>query len=168
MKTITTPITDEDVTDIAVGDTVYVSGYIYTGRDAVLPRVVELIRNDKLEQAGIELKGSVIFHTAVSSAGVGPTSSNKLDIEGSIPMLSKAGVKLHLGKGELSKETIEELKKYNSVYATTPPVTALLGSRVLDKKLVAFPEEGMEAMHLLKVENFPVIIAIAHGKSIYS
>ncbi|HRU41980.1 MAG TPA: fumarate hydratase C-terminal domain-containing protein, partial [Candidatus Diapherotrites archaeon] len=120
-----------------------------------------------LSEAGIDLKGSVIFHTAVSPAGVGPTSSNKLEIEGNIPALSKAGVKLHLGKGELSKKTVEELDKYNSVYAVIPPVTALLGSKILEQKPVAFLEEGMEALHLLKVDGFPAIIAAAHGKTIY-
>ncbi len=167
MKKIVTPITDEAINEIAVGDMVYLSGYIYTGRDAVLPKVLELIESDGLEKAGINLQGSVIFHTAVSPAGVGPTSSNKLEIEGSIPALSKAGVKLHLGKGELSSKTIEELDKYNSVYAVIPPVTALLESKTLERKLVAFPELGMEALHLLKVDSFPAIIAAAHGKSIY-
>lgn len=167
MKKIVTPITDEAINEIAVGDMVYLSGYIYTGRDAVLPKVLELIESDGLKKAGINLQGSVIFHTAVSPAGVGPTSSNKLEIEGSIPALSKAGVKLHLGKGELSSKTIEELDKYNSVYAVIPPVTALLESKTLERKLVAFPELGMEALHLLKVDSFPAIIAAAHGKSIY-
>lgn len=167
MKTIITPITDEAINEIAVGDMIYISGYIYTGRDAVLPKVLKLIENNGLNQAGIDLKGSVIFHTAVSPAGVGPTSSNKLEIEGSIPALSEAGVKLHLGKGELKKQTVEELKKHNSVYAVIPPVTALLGSKIIEQKVVAFPEEGMEALHLLKVDNFPAIIAAAHGKTIY-
>lgn len=167
MKTITTPITDEAINEIAVGDMVYISGYIYTGRDAVLPKVLKLIENNGLEQAGIDLKGSVIFHTAVSPAGVGPTSSNKLEIESSIPALAEAGVKLHLGKGELTKRTVEELKKHNSVYAVIPPVTALLQSKIIEQKVVAFPEEGMEALHLLKVDSFPAIIAAAHGKTIY-
>jgi fumarate hydratase subunit beta len=167
MKKIITPITDEAIKEIEVGDMVYLSGYIYTGRDAVLPKVVRLIETNELKEAGIDLQGSVIFHTAVSPAGVGPTSSNKLEIEASIPMLSKAGVKLHLGKGELSSKTVEELNKYNSVYAVIPPVTALLESRTLERKVVAFPEEGMEALHLLKVDGFPVIIAAAHGKSLY-
>ena len=168
MKTIVTPITDLDIDSLSVGDMIYISGYIYTGRDAVLPKVLDLIKDNRLDDAGIGLQGSVIFHTAVSPAGVGPTSSNKLEIEGSFPELSKAGVKLHLGKGEISQETIKELGKYNSVYAVTPPVTALLVSRIQEKKVVAFPELGMEAMHQLKIDKFPIIIAAAHGKSIYS
>ncbi len=167
MKSIVTPITDEVIKDIKTGDMVYLSGYIYTGRDAVLPKVVKLIETGGLKGAGINLHGSVIFHTAVSPAGVGPTSSNKLEIEGSIPALSKAGVKLHLGKGELKDKTVEELNKYSSVYAVIPPVTALLESKILKREVVAFSEEGMEAMHLIKVDKFPIIIAAAHGESLY-
>lgn len=167
MKTIMTPITDSDIGDLKVGDQILLSGYIYTGRDAVLPKVVKLIEQGRLTEAGIDLNGSVIFHTAVSPAGVGPTSSNKLEIEGSFAPLSKAGVKLHLGKGEISKKTIQMLDELNAVYAVIPPVTALLGSKTLEQKVVAFPEEGMEALHMLKIDGFPAIIAAAHGKSIY-
>ena len=94
--------------------------------------------------------------------------ANKLEIESSIAPLSAAGIKIHLGKGELHPETIEALDRYNSVYAVIPPVTALLGSKTLEQKVIAFPELGMEALHLIKVEKFPAIIAAAHGKSIYS
>lgn len=167
MKEIVTPITDNVICELKVGDMVHLSGYIYTGRDAVLPKVVRLIETNGLKDAGIDLQGSVIFHTAVSPAGVGPTSSNKLEIEGSIPALSKAGVKLHLGKGELCDKTVEELNKYNSVYAVIPPVTALLESKILERKVIAFPEQGMEAMHQIKVDSFPAIIAAAHGRSLY-
>lgn len=167
VKKIVTPITDEMVVNVEVGDMISLSGYIYTGRDAVLPKIASLIQSDELSKYNIQLQGSVIFHTAVSPAGVGPTSSNKYEIESSIPILSKAGVKLHLGKGSLDKETIQALKEYNSVYAIIPPVTALLNSMTLSRKVVAFPELGMEALHLLEVKEYPAIIAAAHGKSIY-
>ncbi|HRT84949.1 MAG TPA: fumarate hydratase C-terminal domain-containing protein [Bacteroidales bacterium] len=166
-KSVITPIRACCLESISIGDFIYISGFIYTGRDSVLPKIVSLIEDGKLEEYGINLEGAVIFHTAVSPAGVGPTSSNKYDIESTIPALSAAGVKLHLGKGELSKETIEALAKYNSIYAVIPPVTALLNRITLSKKIVAFPELGMEAFHLLEVQNYPAIIAIAHGKSIY-
>ena len=109
----------------------------------------------------------MIFHTAVSPAGVGPTSSNKLEIESSIGPLSAAGIKLHLGKGELHPETVAALDRYNAVYAVIPPVTALLGARTSEEKVIAFPELGMEALHLIKVDRYPAIIGAAHGKSIY-
>lgn len=162
-----TPIQETDISQLQVGDVVSISGYIYTGRDAVLPKIVKLIEQGKLEEYGIDLKGAIIFHTAVSPAGVGPTSSNKFEIESSFPALSKAGVKLHLGKGALSSYTIQSLNENNSVFAVIPPVTALLESLTLEREVVAFPELGMEALHRIKVENYQAIIAVAHGKSIY-
>ncbi|MBU5436653.1 fumarate hydratase C-terminal domain-containing protein [Tissierella sp. MSJ-40] len=167
MKAINTPITEYMIENLSVGQIITVSGQILTGRDAVLPKLVALIENDKHKELGIELKGSVIFHTAVSPAGVGPTSSNKLDIERSIPELAKAGVKIHLGKGALKPSTLESLYKNNSVYAIIPPITALLSSKIIKKEIVAFGEEGMEALHLLTVKEFPMIIAAAHGKTLY-
>lgn len=164
---LTTPIQDTDIDRLQVGDVISISGYIYTGRDAVLPKIVKLIEENKLEEYGIDLQGSIIFHTAVSPAGVGPTSSNKLEIESSFPALSKAGVKLHLGKGALSPQTIQSLDENNSVFAVIPPVTALLESLTTEREIVAFPELGMEALHRIKVENYQAIIAAAHGKSIY-
>lgn len=167
MKKLTTPISEESAADLQIGDTVEISGYILCGRDAVLPKVLKMIKDGTVENLGVDLRGQVIFHTAVSPAGVGPTSSNKLEIESSIAPLSKAGIKLHLGKGELHKEAIEALDKYNAVYAVIPPVTALLGAKTLEQKVVAFPELGMEALHLIKVDKYPAIIGAAHGRSIY-
>lgn len=162
-----TPISDEDISKLSVGDTVTISGYILCGRDAVLPKVLKMIEDGTVEQLGVDLHGQVIFHTAVSPAGVGPTSSNKLEIESSIAPLSAAGIKLHLGKGALHAETVEALDKYNAVYAVIPPVTALLGAKTTEQKVVAFPELGMEALHLIKIDKYPAIIGAAHGRSIY-
>ena len=167
MIQLTTPISEADVSKLNVGDTVEISGYILCGRDAVLPKVLKMIKDGTVENLGVDLHGQVIFHTAVSPAGVGPTSSNKLEIESSIESLSAAGIKLHLGKGQLHKKTIEALDRYNSVYAVIPPVTALLGSKTSQERVVAFPELGMEALHLIKVDRYPAIIAAAHGRSIY-
>ena len=162
-----TPISDEDIKKLSVGDTVTISGYILCGRDAVLPKVLKMIEDGTVEQLGVDLHGQVIFHTAVSPAGVGPTSSNKLEIESSIAPLSAAGIKLHLGKGALHVETVEALDKYNAVYAVIPPVTALFGTKTTEQKVVAFPELGMEALHLIKIDKYPAIIGAAHGRSIY-
>lgn len=162
------PISEEDIRTLRVGDIVEISGYILCGRDAVLPKVLKMIDDGTIENLSVDLHGQVIFHTAVSPAGVGPTSSNKLEIESSIEPLSRAGIKLHLGKGELHAKTIEALDKYNAVYAVIPPVTALLGAKTTEEKVVAFPELGMEALHLIRVDKYPAIIGAAHGKSIYS
>ena len=92
---------------------------------------------------------------------------NKLEIESSIAPLSKAGIKLHLGKGKLHPETGEALARFGSVYAVIPPVTALLESKTSERRVLAFPELGMEALHLIKVDKYPAIIGAAHGRSIY-
>ena len=89
-KQITTPISEETARDLQVGDTVEISGYILCGRDAVLPKLLKLI--DEGGELPVDLQGQVVFHTAVSPAGVGPTSSNKLEIESSIAPLSAAGI----------------------------------------------------------------------------
>lgn len=167
MKELKTPLSEEVVANLQVGDTVEISGYILCGRDAVLPRVLKMLENGSANELGIDLQGQIIFHTAVSPAGVGPTSSNKAEIESSIVPLSKAGIKLHLGKGQLHHETVKALDEYNSVYAVIPPVTALLGSKTSEEKVIAFPELGMEALYLIKVDKYPAIIGAAHGRSIY-
>lgn len=162
-----TPISPKSAAMLSVGDMVEISGNIFCGRDAVLPKICDLIDNGKLSEYGIDLEGSVIFHTAVSIAGLGPTSSNKYEIESSFLKLSEAGVRLHLGKGEISEETVFNLERLNSVYAVIPPVTALLTSNMLKKEIIAFPELGMEAFYRIEVKNYSAIIAAAHGKSIY-
>ena len=88
MIQLITPISEEVASSLQVGDTVEISGYILCGRDAVLPRVMEMIKDGTVDKLGVDLHGQVIFHTAVSPAGVGPTSSNKLEIESSIEPLS--------------------------------------------------------------------------------
>lgn len=166
MRRIQTPISDEMIKSLNVGDMVYISGYIFCGRDAVLPQIVKEIEKGILD-SGIDLRGSVIFHTAVSPAGIGPTSSNKLEIESSMVPLSNAGIKIHLGKGKIKAETVNALAERNAVYAVIPPVTALLESKTSERKCVAHPELGMEALYQVKVEDYPVIIAAAGGRSIY-
>lgn len=164
---LTTPISEEAISQLHIGDIVSISGWIYTGRDAVLPKVQECIANTTLADNNINLQGSVIFHTAVSPAGVGPTSSNKKEIEDSFGPLSAAGVKLHLGKGAISKETIELLKQNNSVFAVIPPTTALFENQTFEREVIGWPELGMEAFHRIRVENYQAIIASAYGESIY-
>lgn len=167
MKYLTTPLSEELITDLKVGDVVSISGWIYTGRDAVLPKIQECINNGDLAEHNIDLKGAVMFHTAVSPAGVGPTSSNKKEIEASFEPLSKVGLKMHLGKGEISESTIKALKKYNAVFAVIPPTTALFEDQTKEREIVGWPELGMEALHRIYVNGYQAIIAAAHGKSIY-
>lgn len=167
MIELTTPLSEQSISQLKVGEVVSISGYIFCGRDAVLPRICKEIEEGTWGQRGIDLKGGVIFHTAVSPAGVGPTSSNKVEIESSFETLSKAGIKLHLGKGAIKPETVKALADNYSVFAIIPPVTALLESQTLERECVAFPELGMEALYRIRVENYQAIIAAAKGVSIY-
>lgn len=162
-----TPLTQEVINRLKINDQIAITGKIYAGRDAALPKLMRLYNKRELEKNGIYLDGGVIFHTAVSDAGIGPTSSNKLEIEGSIPLLSKAGIKIHLGKGKLTDETVRVLKEEGAIFAVTPPISALLTAKMSHKKIAAFPEEGIEALYELTVEDFPAIVAIAHGESIF-
>jgi fumarate hydratase subunit beta len=164
IKRLQTPITYQDILDLKVGDRLEISGIILTGRDAALPKLVNSIKNGK---SIVHVDGSVIMHTAVSDAGISPTTSNKEEIEESIPYLSNAGVKVHLGKGAISKDTVNALNKYNSIFAVTPPAAALLSSKVISRKVLAFKEEGMEAVHALEVKELPCIVAVAHSKTLY-
>jgi fumarate hydratase subunit beta len=161
---LTTPLKPSDIEKLKVGDQVELYGTIYTGRDAVLPKIVKLINEGKVKTLGVDLEGAVIMHSAVSVAGIGVTTSNKVEIESSLPVLSSAGVKMHLGKGSLSPETIKAICERGAVYAVTAPTTALLVSKVKSRRIIAFANEGMEAFHELKVEGIPAIIAAAHGK----
>lgn len=167
MIRLTTPFSEEDITQLKVGDVVSISGYIYTGRDAVLPKIVKHAEDGTLSDVNVDLQGQVIFHTAVSPAGVGPTSSNKLEIESSFEPLSRHGIKMHLGKGAIKPETVKALADNNAVFAIIPPVTALLESQTSEKEIVCYPELGMEAFHRIKVDNYQAIIAAAKGESIY-
>ena len=167
MIELTTPLSEKAISQLNVGDVVTLTGYIYTGRDAVLPKIVKAAEDGTVKELGIDLQGAVIFHTAVSPAGVGPTSSNKVEIECTFDPLSRHGVKMHLGKGAISKETVKKLAENNAVFAVIPPVTALLESHTVEREVVAFPELGMEAMNRLKVEKYQAIIGAAKGRSIY-
>ena len=163
MKDLTTPISDEELNSLKIGDKITISGTIYTGRDAALPQLVDLIEKDEVP---FDLNGSVIMHTAFSDAGIAPTTSSKVEIESTIPTLSEAGVKIHIGKGVLGDDTVNALDEKNSVFVITPPVAALLTSKVLEKKRVLFENEGMEAMFELKVNKIPGIVAIQDKKRI--
>ncbi len=163
-----TPFSEDAIKQLKVGDVISISGDIFCGRDAVLPRICKDLENGVWNERGINLQGGVIFHTAVSPAGVGPTSSNKLEIEGSFEVLSKlGGIKMHLGKGAIKPETVKMLAENNAVFAIIPPVTALLESQTLERECVAWPEFGMEALYRIKVKDYQAIIATAKGKSIY-
>ena len=164
MIQLTTPIPREDLAKLQVGDRIEISGDILCGRDAVLPKIVRECREHMWDRRNIPLAGQVIFHTAVSPAGVGPTSSNKWEIEESIGPLSEQGVAIHLGKGKLKPETVRKLAETGAIFAVIPPVTALLGKRTASVSCIAFEELGMEALWRIRVSRFPAIVAVSHGR----
>ena len=160
-----TPITAAVARSLTVGQAFEVHGKILCARDAALSRLVKLTAAGHLGELAGHLDGSVIFHTAVSPAGIGPTSSNKVEIESSIVPLSAVGVRIHLGKGAISAATVQGMSAYGSVFAVTPPATALLMNRIVAKRILAFPEEGMEALWELEVSGIPGIAVVAHGET---
>ena len=167
IKHLTTPLSESEISQLQVGDIVSISGEIYCGRDAVLPKICSEIKSGEWYKRNIDLNGAIIFHTAVSPAGVGPTSSNKLEIEESFEILSKNGVRIHLGKGQIKRETIDILHKNSSAFLLIPPVTALLEEKTLYRECVAFPELGMEALYKIRVDGYEAIVGAVNGKSIY-
>lgn len=166
MLRIETPI-NINLTKVAVGSKVEITGTIYTARDAVMAKIINLIENNLLHTLPFSLKGAAIFHTAVSQSGFGPTSSNKEEIESAMGMLSKAGVKLHLGKGVIKQQTINDISYYGAIYIVIPPVSALLQSRLIAKKIIAYEEEGIEALFELKVNSLPGIVTAGKGISLF-
>jgi len=163
MINLTTPISDDDLNKLQIGDKITISGTLYTGRDAALPQLVELIEKNEVP---FDLNGIAIMHTAFSDAGIAPTTSSKVEIESTIRPLSESGVKIHIGKGMLSDDTVKALDDNDSIFVITPPVAALLTSKVYEKKCVLFENEGMEAMFELKVKEIPGIVAVKDGKRI--
>lgn len=164
---INMPAEESIIKSLSIGDQIEISGKIFCGRDAVLPQIVALLTEKGEDALGVSLQGGAIFHTAVSPAGIGPTTSSKAEIQGTMAALSKFGIKLHIGKGALAEDTVKMLDEFNSIFVITPPVTALFNNTMLSQRVVAFENEGMEAFFELEVKDFPAIVAIAHGKSIF-
>lgn len=167
-RQLRTPIPLSDAHRLRVGDAFEIYGKILCGRDAVLPKLVKMASEGNLGALAEHLEGAVVFHTAVSPAGIGPTSSNKVEVESSIGPLSAVGVRIHLGKGAIAAETVRAMSACGSVFAVTPPATALFMDRIVSRRVLAFPEEGMEALYEVEVQGLPGIVAAAHNLSIFS
>lgn len=164
-KEVVLPVSD--LSGLCIGDRVVVRGRVLCGRDAVLPKVCQMIAEGRAGDLGVSLKGAAVLHTAVSCAGIGPTSSNKVEIEESFGPLCAAGVKVFLGKGEISPETVALLGDRGAVFAVVPPVTALLSRGMRSKRCIAFPDLGMEALWEVELDACPAIVAAAGGKSLF-
>jgi fumarate hydratase subunit beta len=155
-----------------VGQEVLYSGILYTARDQAHKRLVEAIKKGK--KLPVDLKGQIFYYCGPTKTpkgktigSCGPTTAGRMDEF--TPVLLKAGLKGMIGKGSRSKEVIQAIKKYKAVYFLTyAGCGALLSHNVWQKRLVAYPDLGPEAIYELKVKNFPLIVGIdSRGKNIY-
>ena len=172
MINITTPITDDAVKALKVGDAVAISGTIYTARDVAHKRLCDLIASGK--DLPVDLGGAVIYFVGPTPAppgrvigSAGPTTSSRMDPFS--PTLLDIGLKGMIGKGYRSQSLRDSLQKNNAVhFAAIGGAGALLSRYIISAETVAYEDLGTEAIRKLKVENFPVIVAYdSHGNSIY-
>jgi len=172
IKKITTPLNDKTVVDLKAGDTVNITGYIYTGRDAAHKRLIELI--DKGEELPIELKDQIIYYVGPAPAkpgyacgSAGPTTSYRMDPY--TPVLLDRGLKGMIGKGLRSREVIDSMKKNKAVYfAAVGGAAALIARSIKKSEVVAYEDLGAEAIHRYYVEDFPAIVVIdSEGNDLY-
>ncbi len=158
-----TPLSVEKIKNIKTGDEILLSGEIYGARDGAHKRFASAIKDNK--ELPINLNDSVIFYVGPSptppgkkSGAVGPTTSARMDrfME---PLLKK-GLRATIGKGDRSKETKELMKKYNSIYFIAPGgISALLASKILEIKPIAYEDLGPEAVFKIKIKDFPLFAA---------
>ncbi|NLA27108.1 MAG: Fe-S-containing hydro-lyase [Firmicutes bacterium] len=172
VKRLHTPLKDEDVLALKAGDSVLISGVIYTARDAAHKKMVELIV--KGEPLPLDLKGVVIYYVGPTPAkpgqaigAAGPTTSGRMDAY--TPLILEQGVKACIGKGRRSATVKRALEKHKAVYlAALGGAGALLSKRVLKSDIIAYPELGAEAIHRLEVKDFPAtVINDTYGNDFY-
>jgi len=159
---LTTPLSDDVVEKLRIGQRVSISGTIYTGRDAAHKRLVELIEQGK--ELPFDPKGQIIYYVGPTPAkpgkvigSAGPTTSYRMDPYA--PKLYEVGLKATIGKGRRSPEVINTMKEYKGVYLTAVGgAAALIARSIKEAKVIAYPDLGPEAVHELVVEDFPVIV----------
>ena len=168
-KYITTPLTEEKVLDLKAGDYVYISGTIYTARDAAHKRMYEAMQAG--QQIPIDLEENIIYYLGPSPAregqvigSAGPTTSSRMDKY--TPLFLDKGLKGMIGKGKRSPEVIESMAKNHAVYfAAIGGAGALLSECIKKAEVVAYEDLGTEAIRKLEVENLPVIVVIDKNKN---
>lgn len=166
------PLTDKQVENLRAGQRVYLTGNIYTARDAAHKKLVELI--DSNQPLPIDLTGQIIYYVGPTPAkpghvigSAGPTTSGRMDAY--TPKLLEKGLKGMIGKGLRSNEVKEAIIKHKAVYfAAIGGAGALLAKCIKSAEVIAYPELGAEAIYLLYVERFPVIVVNdCHGNDLY-
>ena len=163
MIKLTTPLKEEDVVKLKIGDRVLLTGKIYTARDTAHKRLVELI--DKGEPTPIDLQGQVIYYVGPAPAKpgyavgpAGPTTSVRMDPY--TPKILSKGVKAVIGKGNRTRPVVDAFKQYKAVYfVAIGGAAALISKRIKSAKVVAHEDLGTEAIREMEVEDFPVIVA---------
>ena len=171
-KYIIAPITEEVTANLKSGDFVYLSGTVYSARDAAHKRLAEAI--EKGEDLPFDLKDSVVYYMGPSPAregrpigSAGPTTASRMDKYA--PALLDLGQKAMIGKGKRSQEVIDAMIRNHAVYfAVIGGAGALLSKCITKSEVVCYEDLGAEAVRRLEVENFPVIVVIdSKGNNLY-
>ncbi len=166
------PLDDQTVRSLKAGDSVLISGSLYTGRDAAHKRLIELL--NKGEELPIDIKGQAIYYVgpapampdqAVGSAG--PTTSYRMDPY--TPQLIELGLKGMIGKGKRNQAVIDAMKKHGAVYfGAVGGAAALISKSITKAEIVAYPDLGAEAIHRFEISDFPAIVIIdVQGNNMY-
>lgn len=172
MIKLTLPLDKETVKSLHAGDSVMLSGTIYTARDCAHKRLCELIENGK--PLPFDLKDAIIYYAGpcpakpgYASGSCGPTTSARMDDYA--PVLLKLGLGGMIGKGDMGDKVKEAIVKNIAVYfAAIGGAGALYGKAIKSSECVAFPDLLSEAVNKLEIENFPLVVAIdCEGKCIY-
>ena len=157
-RQIQAPLLEEEIRDLKAGDYVYITGTIYTARDAAHKRMQETL--DRGEELPFDLNGNVIYYMGPSPAregrpigSAGPTTASRMDRYA--PRLLDLGLKGMIGKGKRTKEVLDAVVRNGAVYfAAVGGAGALLSKRILESEVIAYDDLGTEAIRKLKVENF--------------
>lgn len=171
-KYINAPISKEDVAGLKAGDYVYISGTIYTARDAAHKRMYEALgRGEKLP---MDMENNVIYYMGPSPAregraigSAGPTTASRMDKYA--PSLLDLGLRGMIGKGKRSQAVIDGITRNGAVYfAAVGGAGAILSKAIKTSEVIAYDDLGTEAIRKLEVENFPVVVVIdSEGNNLY-
>lgn len=171
-KYINAPLKDEEIKDLKAGDYVYISGTIYTARDAAHKRIYESMLAN--EEFPLDLNHNVIYYMGPSPAreghpigSAGPTTSSRMDKYA--PLLMDSGLKGMIGKGKRSQEVIDAIVKNGAVYfAAVGGAGAILSKQIKKAEVIAYEDLGTEAIRKLEVENLPAIVVVdSTGNNLY-
>lgn len=171
-KYITVPMTPEEVQNLRAGDYVYLSGTVYTARDAAHKRMYDALQQG--EALPVDVKDILVYYMGPSPAregrtigSAGPTTSSRMDKYA--PALLDLGLGGMIGKGKRSKEVKDAIVRNRAVYfAAVGGAGALLSRSIVASEVVAYDDLGTEAIRKLEVKNFPVIVVIdSCGNDLY-